>query len=101
MRQKTAYTFEVSVWELFLPLLTGVEMVLVRPGGYRDPAYLVDLIRRRLVTVAHFVPSMLRIFLDEPGVEECKSLRRVFAIGESLSSPLRNPSLTPLRAQHH
>ena len=64
---KTPFSFDVSVWELFWPLLFGRRLVLARPGGHRDRGYLADLIVRERVTTMHFVPSMLRIFLEEPG----------------------------------
>jgi len=88
---KTPITFDVSVWELFWPLAVGARLVLARPGGHRDPRYLVELIARERVTVAHFVPSMLRAFLDEPALVDpaaCRSLRLVIASGEALSPEL-------------
>jgi amino acid adenylation domain-containing protein len=89
--QKTPYTFDVSVWEMFWPLIAGARLVLARPGGHRDPRYLADLIARERVTVAHFVPSMLRAFLDDPAAadaERCRSLRLVIASGEALAPDL-------------
>jgi amino acid adenylation domain-containing protein len=86
---KTALTFDVSVWEIFAPLLLGACLVVSRPGGERDASYLVSLIRREAVTHADFVPSMLRIFLLEPAVEECRSLRRITSAGEALSPELQ------------
>jgi amino acid adenylation domain-containing protein len=85
--QKTPASFDVSVWEFFWPLLAGARLVLARPGGHRDPAYLRDLIVRERVTTAHFVPSMLAVFLaeeGEDGAERCGSLRRVICSGEEL-----------------
>ncbi|HET9985575.1 MAG TPA: amino acid adenylation domain-containing protein, partial [Longimicrobiales bacterium] len=86
--QKTPIGFDVAVWEFFWPLLVGARLVLARPGGHRDPAYLVELIRERGVTVLHFVPSMLRAFLAEAGVEACTSLRHVVCSGEALPADL-------------
>ena len=99
--QKTPYTFDVSVWELFLPLITGVEMVVVRPAGYRDPAYLVELIQRRKITILHFVPSMLQLFLTEPGATGCESLRVVICSGEPLTPALRDGFFAISRAELH
>lgn len=82
--QKTPFTFDVSVWEFFWPLMTGARLVLARPGGHRDPGYLAEVIRRETVTTVHFVPSMLRIFLSDPAASRCGSLRRVIASGEAL-----------------
>ncbi|GGK41953.1 non-ribosomal peptide synthetase [Nocardia camponoti] len=82
--QKTPITFDVSVWELFWPLQIGATLVVARPDGHRDPAYLADVIARARVGVAHFVPSMLAAFLAEPRAAEAVSLRQVFASGEAL-----------------
>jgi amino acid adenylation domain-containing protein len=86
--QKTPLSFDVSVWEVFWPLVTGARLVVARPEGHKDSAYLVDLIRREGVTTLHFVPSMLRIFLEAREVASCGSLRRVIASGEELSRDL-------------
>jgi amino acid adenylation domain-containing protein len=87
--QKTPFSFDVSVWELFWPLMTGARMVLAKPGGHRDASYMADLIARERVTVMHFVPSMLQAFLEEPDLDRrCASLRLVVASGEALSAEL-------------
>src|SRR5436309_10157923 len=52
--QKTPFTFDVSVWEFFWPLITGARLVLAAPGAHRDPAQLVDTIQRQRVTTLHF-----------------------------------------------
>ncbi|HZS44938.1 MAG TPA: amino acid adenylation domain-containing protein, partial [Blastocatellia bacterium] len=83
--QKTPFSFDVSVWEFFWPLITGASLVLARPGGHQDGNYLVHLINDAQVTVLHFVPSMLQAFLDQPDVESCQSLRQVICSGEALS----------------
>ncbi|MFE7577247.1 amino acid adenylation domain-containing protein [Streptomyces sp. NPDC057521] len=82
--QKTPAGFDVSVWEFFWPLMTGARLVLARPGGQKDAAYLSELIRSAPVTVAHFVPSMLPLFLAEEGAGRCTALRRVVCSGEAL-----------------
>jgi amino acid adenylation domain-containing protein/non-ribosomal peptide synthase protein (TIGR01720 family) len=82
--QKTPIGFDVSVWELFWPLLAGGCLVLARPGGHLDSSYLIDTIVAQQVTTVHFVPAMLRAFLDEERVERCSGLRRVISIGEAL-----------------
>ncbi len=82
--QKTPFSFDVSVWEFFWPLMTGARLVLARPGGHRDPSYLTGLINRERVTILHFVPSMLRAFLAEPTAASCRTLRDVMCSGEAL-----------------
>ncbi|HEX3131568.1 MAG TPA: amino acid adenylation domain-containing protein [Thermoanaerobaculia bacterium] len=87
--QKTPISFDVSVWELFWPLIAGARLIMARPGGHQDPAYLVSVIVRESITTIHFVPSMLQVFLEQPGVERCRSLRRVICSGEALPEALR------------
>jgi amino acid adenylation domain-containing protein/FkbM family methyltransferase len=87
--QKTPFSFDVSVWEFFWPLLVGARLVVARPGGHQDSAYLVRLIGEQEVTTLHFVPSMLAVFLDEPDLAPCRTLRRVIASGEALSLSLQ------------
>ena len=86
--QKTPFSFDVSVWEFFWPLLTGSRLVMARPEGHKDPAYLVDLVRRERITTMHFVPSMLQVFLEQGEVETCSTLKRVICSGEALPPEL-------------
>ncbi|MCA2177489.1 amino acid adenylation domain-containing protein [Nonomuraea glycinis] len=86
---KTPFSFDVSVWELFWPLMTGAGLVVARPGGQADPAYLAGLLGSEAVTTAHFVPSMLDAFLAEPGLDErLGGLRTVICSGEALGADL-------------
>src|SRR6185295_11609373 len=85
---KTPLSFDASIWELFVPLVAGATVVIARPGGHRESAYLVQLIRSEEATVLQLVPSMLRLFLEEPELGACTSLRRVFSGGEELSAQL-------------
>ncbi|HVR99985.1 MAG TPA: amino acid adenylation domain-containing protein, partial [Thermoanaerobaculia bacterium] len=86
--QKTPFSFDVSVWEFFWPLLVGSRLVFARPEGHKDPFYLADVIAREEVTTLHFVPSMLQAFLEAPGVSELRSVRQVMASGEALPPEL-------------
>lgn len=88
--QKTPFSFDVSVWEFFLPLLVGARLVLAGPGEHRDPDRLADLIAAEQVTTVHFVPSMLQVFLDATRLgERCASLRTVVCSGEALTRDLQ------------
>ncbi|ALX16880.1 non-ribosomal peptide synthetase [Burkholderia cepacia JBK9] len=88
--QKTPFSFDVSVWEFFWPLVTGARLVFARPGGQRETDYLAALIERERITTIHFVPSMLRAFLDHPDLDaHCTSLRRVVCSGEALPYDLQ------------
>ncbi|MGW4806846.1 amino acid adenylation domain-containing protein [Kitasatospora sp. NPDC004272] len=83
--QKTPAGFDVSVWEFFWALCEGATVVLARPDGHREPGYLADLIAQQAVTAMHFVPSMLRAFLEEPDLgTRCTTLRHAFCSGEAL-----------------
>ena len=85
---KTPISFDVSVWELIWPFMVGARQVQAEPGGHRDPAYLARTIARDGVSVLHFVPSMLRAFLNAAPVPELVTLRRVFSSGEALDREL-------------
>ena len=80
--QKTTFCFDVSVWELFWPMVIGMKLVFAKPGGHKDDRYLRELVREQGVTIMHFVPPMLEIFLDQPA--DLPSLHRVFCSGEAL-----------------
>ncbi|MFL6966766.1 non-ribosomal peptide synthase/polyketide synthase [Pseudomonas alvandae] len=82
--QKTPFSFDVSVWEFFWPLLTGSTLVVAAPGAHRDPALLIELITAQGITTLHFVPSMLQAFVQDPRVAECTSLKRIVCSGEAL-----------------
>lgn len=99
--QKTPFSFDVSVWEFFWPLITGAGLVMARPGGHQDSAYLAEIIRQERITTLHFVPSMLQVFLGEPQLEHLTSLRRVICSGEALSVELQQRFHARMRAELH
>jgi amino acid adenylation domain-containing protein len=99
--QKTPFTFDVSVWEFFWPLLTGARLVVARPGGHRDPAYLAALLRAERITTAHFVPSMLRAFLGSGEPIRPLPLRRVICSGEALPPQVAEAFLAASDAELH
>ncbi|MFR9749971.1 amino acid adenylation domain-containing protein [Nocardia sp. 004] len=82
--QKTPATFDVSVWEFFWPLQIGARLVVAAPEGHRDPLYLSRIVAEKGITTAHFVPSMLSVFVTEADLRDCTGLRRVFCSGEAL-----------------
>ncbi len=87
---KTPMSFDVSLWELVLPMMAGAQLVAARPDGHMDPAYLTDVIERHGVTMIHFVPSMLQAFLAGTDAARCASLRQVLCSGEALSAAVRD-----------
>ncbi|MHA6924944.1 non-ribosomal peptide synthetase [Ralstonia pseudosolanacearum] len=91
--QKTPFGFDVSVWELFWPLLAGARLVMARPEGHKDPAYLAATIEQAGITTLHFVPSMLQLFLDQVDAGRCQGLRRILCSGEALPHALQQRCL--------
>ncbi|TPV57703.1 non-ribosomal peptide synthetase [Pseudomonas fluorescens] len=98
LMQKAPISFDVSVWECFWPLIAGCRLVLAGPGEHRDPHRIAQLVQEHGVTTLHFVPPLLQLFIDEPLVAECTSLRRLFSGGEALPAELRNRVLARLPA---
>ncbi|WP_331691318.1 non-ribosomal peptide synthase/polyketide synthase [Pseudomonas sp. ZY71] len=86
--QKTPFSFDVSVWEFFWPLMTGARLVMAQPGGHKDPLYLSEIIKQERITTLHFVPSMLDVFLAHGDTERCSELRQVMCSGEALPGSL-------------
>jgi amino acid adenylation domain-containing protein len=89
--QKTPYYFDVSVWELFWWRLQGAGLCFLAPGAEWNPLAIVKTVQKYQVSVMHFVPSMLNVFLEyldgkSPAfLQGLASLRRVFASGEALT----------------
>jgi amino acid adenylation domain-containing protein len=95
--QKTPFSFDVSVWEFFWPLMAGAQLVMARPDGHKDPSYLSGLIRDTGVTTLHFVPSMLQVFLNHgEAAAACAGVARVICSGEELPAPLARQFLALL-----
>ncbi|MBO4539337.1 MAG: AMP-binding protein, partial [Clostridia bacterium] len=83
--QKTPYTFDVSVWDIFRPLLFGGRLVLTPPGLHADPKTIADLVKKYSVTQAHFVPSVYDIYLEYCQANEVAPIKDLFLSGEKLS----------------
>ncbi|MBW4644832.1 MAG: amino acid adenylation domain-containing protein [Goleter apudmare HA4340-LM2] len=99
--QKTPFSFDVSVWEFFWTLITGACLVVAESGGHRDSNYLVDTIAKENITTLHFVPSMLQIFLETPGLSRCETLKRVICSGEALPIDLQRRFFERLQCELH
>ncbi|WP_252724497.1 amino acid adenylation domain-containing protein [Vibrio hepatarius] len=85
---QTTYSFDISVWEIFWPLMMGASTALICEEAKYDPALLTDFIRHHHVTVAQFVPTALRIIADAGVLDKCPSLEHIFSGGEALSQRL-------------
>jgi amino acid adenylation domain-containing protein len=82
-------SFDFATWEIFTALVAGAQLIIAEPGGNRDSSYLVKLIIGSKITLAGFVPSMLKVILDEWEIERCNSLKRVVCGGEELPVELQ------------
>lgn len=93
--QKTPFTFDVSVWEFLWPLCYSGCVVIAKPGGHKDPHYIHHLIEEAGVAVLHFVPSMLKAYLDATNRDKREgqtnslpslpsSIQHIFCSGEVL-----------------
>lgn len=88
--QKTPYTFDVSVWEIFWWGIAGASVSVLEPGGHKNVLAMIQNIENNRVTVMHFVPSMLNLFLEflyqHKGEMQRKisTLSYVFSSGEEL-----------------
>lgn len=89
LMHKTPYCFDVSCGEIFWAPTVGSKLIIAKPEGHRDIDYMIDLIKKENITHIHFVPSMLKIFLDNGKLDEIPSLKKVFLSGEAVSYSLR------------
>ncbi|WP_353231753.1 amino acid adenylation domain-containing protein [Pseudomonas helleri] len=94
--QKTPFSFDVSVWEFFWPLMHGATLVVAAPGAHRDPQQLAQLIVEQRITTLHFVPSMLQAFINSDEAAQCRSLRRIVCSGEALPIALQRQTMRVL-----
>lgn len=96
---KTPYGFDVSVSELFNPLICGARIVGTSSGDERDPNLLVEFICAEEITVLRMVPTALELLLAAPGIGQVSSLRRIICAGEALKNSVVNEALERLRVQ--
>ena len=96
---KTPLTFDVSVWEIFAPLLSGACLLIAKAGGHQDPVYQLELMAREKVTHVDYVPTMLEVLLELEGLDDCDSLKIVTAAGEVLTRGLRDRFYSQTKAK--
>ncbi|MFD4632832.1 amino acid adenylation domain-containing protein [Streptomyces sp. NPDC058284] len=86
---KAPLSFDISINEIFLPLVRGGRLVVLRPGGERDPHHLLGVIAEQRVTFTYLVSSMLDVLLEMAGDSgRLDSLRHVWCGGEVLTPEL-------------
>jgi len=99
--QKSPYSFDVSVWEFFWPHMCGACLVMAKPRGHLDSAYMWETIKRERITMVQFVPTMLQTFLSDEQAEDLPFLKHVFLCGEPLSAALNERYCSMMSAQLH
>jgi len=87
---KTPYNFDVSGMEFWLPLTTGAPLVIAEPEGHLDNAYLANVIQKEEVSILHFVPSLLGVFLNSVNSESLGMIKDVLCCGEALPAAVVN-----------
>lgn len=97
--QKTPFSFDVSLWEIFLPLISGATLVLAKPEGHKDAVYLCQYIISEKITRIHFVPSMLSVFLEYDEIKEINSLKTVVCSGEALPIDVKDKFFNKINAE--
>ncbi|MBS0307894.1 MAG: amino acid adenylation domain-containing protein, partial [Proteobacteria bacterium] len=91
--QKTPFSFDASVWEIWAPLVSGAQLVMAAPDGHRDVHYLVNALIEEKITVLQAVPALLRAMLSVPEIAKVTTLRRIFLGGEALPVDLAKQAL--------
>lgn len=91
---KTSISFDISVWELFLPLIAGGTLVLKKRADLESPEQIATTIKDYKVTIVQFVPSGLRLFNDAKMFKTVPDLKIVFCGGERLSTTLKEEVLS-------
>ncbi|MBT7442954.1 MAG: amino acid adenylation domain-containing protein, partial [Methylococcales bacterium] len=86
--QKTPYSFDASVWEFWSPLIQAKTLVMAKPNGHKDPAYLCEATTQHQITVLQVVPALLQVLVQQPGFASCTSLQQIFCGGELLPQSL-------------
>jgi len=99
--QQASLSFDVSIWESFLPLISGATLVLASPDGHADPDYLIEIIRQKRITVVRFNPSLLRLLITTSSFDQCTSLRHIFCGGEVLPIDLVQSTFSKLNIELH
>lgn len=99
--QKTPFSFDVSVWEFFWPLMYGARLAIAQPEHHRQPELLHKTIIEQQVSTIHFVPSMLHAFESETDIAMCTSLKRIICSGEALPAELADKVLSQTGSELH
>ncbi|MBE5959066.1 MAG: hypothetical protein E7254_09445 [Lachnospiraceae bacterium] len=87
--QKTVNTFDVSIWEM-MSVSFGARLCLLEDGEEKMPDKIVQAITRFDIEKIHFVPSMLKRFLQYIKLNgySLPSLKEIYTSGEKLDAKL-------------
>ncbi len=96
---QTSVNFDISVWELFLPLISGARVVILPKENRKSPDQIFDVINKHGITIIQFVPSALQAFLQTYTQNQQSSLNKIFVGGERLSNDLNNDCLRKMDAE--
>jgi len=87
-----SFAFDLSVWEIWNPLVTGGRLVIVPSKITQSPEGFRDLLDREQVTVLNMTPGALRAFISANGQSDeptfPASVRLIISGGEALPSDL-------------
>jgi len=85
--QKASLSFVDAVWEVFGPLLRGVQLVIVPDAAVKDAAQFLRILADKVVTRLVLVPSLLRTILETEADLNTTlgALKYCVTSGESLS----------------
>lgn len=98
---KTSLSFDISVWELFLPLIAGGTLVLENRSAIESPEQMARIINQKHVNIVQFVPSGLKLFCDSGMLENTPGLSKIFSGGEKLPVNLADDVLNRFRGELH
>jgi yersiniabactin nonribosomal peptide synthetase len=96
----SAWSFDLSLWDVFGALTTGAAVVVPAPGTERDPAHWATLIHRHQVTVWNSAPALFELLCEHAerdAPHAAATLRLVLLGGDwiSLALPGRAERLAP------
>ncbi len=96
---KTSISFDISVWEIFLPLISGGTLVLEKRADIESPEQTATVIKAKKVNIFQFVPSGLKLFSDVGMFAQTPSLQKIFCGGEKMPLGLKDDVLSQFKGE--
>lgn len=91
----TEYTFDISILDLFLPLIVGAKCIILKHIAALNVAAIIKTIKNEKITIMQATPSMWQLLINA-GWQSNKPIK-ILSGGEVLPSSLANQLLQ----QHH